>query len=107
MFNIINNATLVKVDCIVRKDESLEIEKFSRRRKSKIGDVEFWVIGKEDLILSKLKWAANSHSERQFDDVRKLQEAGVDEELLIARIKQMGLDNVWKAFETWKTRISK
>ena len=107
MFNIINSATLVKVDCIVRKDESFEIEKFSRRRKSTIAGVEFWVIGKEDLILSKLQWAAISHSDRQFEDIRKLQEAGVDEELLTNRIKRMDLEDVWSAFETWKTRVSK
>ena len=54
MFNIINNATLVKVDCMVKKNDPYEKEKFSRRRLSSIGGVEFWVIGKEDLILSKL-----------------------------------------------------
>jgi len=55
MFNIISNSTLVKVDCIVKKQDPFEIEKFERKRRTKIGETEFWVISKEDLVLSKLK----------------------------------------------------
>jgi len=107
MFNIINNATLIKVDCIVRKKDPFEIEKFSRRRRSDIGGVEFWIISKEDLILSKLKWAADSHSERQFEDIRDLLEGDIDQEFITERIARIGLADVWKVFEEWKIRIMK
>ena len=33
MFNIINNSTMVKVDCIVRKQDRFEIEKFTRQQR--------------------------------------------------------------------------
>jgi len=107
MFNIINNATLIKVDCIVRKKDPFEVEKFARRRLSESGGVEFWVIGKEDLILSKLKWAAQSHSERQFEDIRNLLEARTDEDAIRNLVLAMGLEDVWKAFEEWKIRVTK
>lgn len=107
IFNIINNSTLIKVDCIIRKDDQFEIEKFSRRRRSQIGGVDFWVISKEDLILSKLKWAADSHSERQFEDIENLLETGVDDPLVRDGISRSGLHDVWSAFEEWKTRAAK
>ncbi len=107
MFNIINNSTLIKVDCIVRKNDRFEIEKFARRHKSRIGSVSFWVIGKEDLILSKLRWAADSLSERQFEDIRNLLETVVDDSLLKDRIARAGLHDVWNGFEKWMTRVKK
>jgi hypothetical protein len=107
MFNIINNSTLIKVDCIIRKNDSFEIEKFARRRRSKISGVDFWVISKEDLILSKLKWARESHSERQFEDVRNLLETGTDDSFLEDQLLRMDLGDAWTAFEEWKTRVEK
>ena len=107
MFNIVNNSTLVKVDCIVKKKDQFEIEKFERKRRTKIGETEFWVISKEDLILSKLKWASGSHSERQFEDIQRLLESGVDDEFISEKIDQVGLNSVWQAFEEWKMRAAK
>lgn len=107
MFNIINNSTLIKVDCIVKKSDRFEIERFKRRRKTKIGESEFWVIDKEDLILSKLRWASVSHSERQFEDVQKLLESGADNKFLSEMIAGMELLDVWKEFEEWKIRAAK
>ena len=107
MFNIISNVTGVKVDCIVKKRDRLEDEKFKRRWRSKIGGTEFWVIAKEDLILSKLNWAKDSHSELQFRDIRGLLESGADEKILYESINQMGLTEAWKAFEKWKIQAEK
>lgn len=107
MFNIISNSTLVKVDCIIRKQDRFEVERFERRRKTKVGEVEFWVIGKEDLILSKLKWAAGSLSERQFEDVLRLIESGTDVDLLKESARKLGLTEVWDSFEVWKTQAAK
>lgn len=107
MFNIINNETLIKIDCIVKKTSRSELAKFTRRRRSLLGGVECWVISKEDLILSKLDWAKESHSEIQFRDVRNLIETGVDDEMLGSEIKDAGLESTWKAFEEWKIRAAK
>ena len=107
MFNIVNNSTLIKVDCIVRKRDRFEIERFARRRKTRLGPVEFWVIGREDLILSKLRWASESRSERQFEDIRRLMESGTDDASFHDEADKMGLTEVVKAFEEWKTRAEK
>src|SRR5687767_4766214 len=107
MFNILNNNTGVKVDCIIRKPTQFEADKFGRRRRSRIGDTEFWVITKEDLILSKLEWAKESHSERQFLDIRNLLESGADEAMIEHSIENQGLHEVWEAFTVWKTQVGK
>src|SRR5215217_5851713 len=44
MFNVLNFTTGVKVDFITRKPKSFEAAKFHRRRLSRIGETQFWVI---------------------------------------------------------------
>ena len=107
MFNVLNETTLIKVDFILRKPNRFETAKFERRRLSKIDGTEFWVISKEDLILSKLAWAKDSHSERQFEDVRTLLESGADMGVIDGEIQAEGLVDVWRAYLEWKTRIEK
>ena len=43
-----------------------EADKVGRRRESEIDGIGFWVISKEDLILSKLAWAKDSLSRNSF-----------------------------------------
>lgn len=107
MFNIISNSTFVKVDCILKKPDRFEVEKFGRRKENYLSGIKVWVIGLEDLILSKLKWARESFSERQFEDVRKLMEAGADRDLIRSQVVEMNLTSVWERFEQWKTQIRK
>lgn len=107
MFNVLNFTTGIKVDFITRKPNAFEAAKFDRRRKSKIGEIEFWVISKEDLILSKLGWAKDSHSERQFEDVRRLIESGSDAAMIDNEIEGQGLGGVWQAYIEWTTRAKK
>ncbi len=72
MFNIIHETLVVKVDCIVRKDSPYRLAEFERRRRVAIGDTSVWVVAAEDLVLSKLDWARDSHSALQLGDVRNL-----------------------------------
>jgi len=72
MFNLIHNQFHVKVDFIVRKDEPFRIEEFSRKRRFEIQGMETWVVSPEDLILAKLVWSKDSHSEMQLGDIRDL-----------------------------------
>lgn len=78
LFNVFSLTWLVKVDLILRKDDDFERHAFSGRRRYDAGGFVVWVIGKEDLILSKLLWAASTDSEFQLRDVRKLLASGVD-----------------------------
>ncbi|HSI87993.1 MAG TPA: hypothetical protein VK918_02990 [Pyrinomonadaceae bacterium] len=81
--------------------------KFERRRRAAIGNVEFWVISKKDLIVSKLEWAKSTHSELQFRDIRNLIESGADEALIETAIAELRLSETWEAFEKWKIQAPK
>jgi hypothetical protein len=107
MFNVLNFETGIKIDFITKKPNAFEAAKFERRRRSRIGEIEFWVIAKEDLILSKLSWAKDSHSERQFEDIRRLIESGADTEMIDNEIADQGLGAVWQAYLEWTIRAQK
>lgn len=66
LFNAINNEAFIKVDFIVRKSTEYRRLEFERRREVAIHDVKVWIVSKEDLIISKLYWASDSHSEFSF-----------------------------------------
>src|SRR5262249_22871698 len=72
MFNIIHYDNVMKVDFIVRKYTPYRREEFARRIAVEIDGVSVWLATAEDLVLSKLVWAAESHSEVQLLDVRNL-----------------------------------
>ncbi len=69
-FNIIHNTLIVKVDFIVRKHHAYRLEEFKRRRRATIDGIEVAIVSPEDLVLSKLVWARDSHPEVQLADVR-------------------------------------
>ena len=81
MFEVIHQETVIKVDCIVRKDDDYRRTEFDRRARVEIGEFTTFLVSKEDLILSKLEWAADSRSELQLKDVRNLMSTGYDTQL--------------------------
>jgi len=72
LFNIVHLERVVKVDFIVRKDSPYRREEFARRRSLMLDEAKVWLVSPEDLLLSKLSWAKDSHSELQLGDVRNL-----------------------------------
>jgi len=72
LFNVIHSNLIVKVDFIVKKDTPYRKNEFSRRFLVKIDNFKLWLVAAEDLILSKLFWAKDSHSEMQLNDIRNL-----------------------------------
>jgi hypothetical protein len=93
MFNMIHNALVVKVDCVVRKDTEYRREEFGRRRAVSIADQPIFIVAPEDLILSKLDWAKESRSQMQLDDVRNLLRSvqGLDMAYLNRWVNRLGL----------------
>src|SRR6516225_7271729 len=51
LFNLIHNESVIKVDCIVRKQTAFRLNEFNRRQRIKIEDFETWIVSKEDLII--------------------------------------------------------
>lgn len=93
-FNLIHNETVIKVDCIVQKRTDYRIVEFQRRQRISIEDFETWIVSKEDLIISKLEWAKDSHSEKQLTDVRNLLQTDYDRNYLQDWTGKLGLHNL-------------
>ncbi len=93
-FNAIHQHSLTKVDFMVRKQEEYRHHEFTRRVKMRVEGFEVWVVSKEDLILSKLDWARDSHSQRQLADVENLIASGCDMEYLRAWSVKLNLTDM-------------
>lgn len=72
IFNIIHLAEIIKVDFIIRKNSEFHLHEFSRKNKLLIDNLEINIVSLEDLIISKLIWAKDSHSEFQIKDIKNL-----------------------------------
>jgi hypothetical protein len=98
MFNMIHNALVVKVDCVVRKDTEYRREEFARRRAISVADQQLFIVSPEDLILSKLDWAKDSRSQMQLDDVRNLLRSvqGLDTAYLNRWADRLGLTTLYQ-----------
>lgn len=92
LFNLFHLTKLVKVDIIVRRDDEFQRHEFARRQRHELGGTTAWIISKEDLILSKLVWAAPSDSAFQLRDVRNLLASGVDDVYLNSWSAKLGVD---------------
>jgi hypothetical protein len=67
-FNAVS-PTATKVDFIVRKDHPFSAAEFGRRMRADLLGVPVMVASPEDLVIAKLRWAAETDSERQLRDV--------------------------------------
>ena len=95
LFNLIHNESVIKVDCIVRKQNEYRLAEFNRRQHIKIENFETWIVSKEDLILSKLFWAKDSHSELQLRDVKNLVSTGCDRDYIERWTRELDVANLW------------
>ena len=94
MFNLLHQETLVKVDCVLRKDDEFQKKVFSHRAKIKFSGFDVWIINKEDLILSKLNWAKNTKSEMQMRDVASIIRNGYDEKYVQEWAEKLGTEDL-------------
>lgn len=96
LFNLIHEESVIKVDCIVRKDSPYRQVEFERRQRIHIADFSTWIVSKEDLIISKLEWARDSESEQQIRDVKNLAASGYDVAYMERWTSELGLDKLWQ-----------
>ena len=94
LFNLIHNAGVMKVDCIIRKSTEYRRLEFDRRKQVVIDGIKVWIVSREDLIISKLWWAKDSHSEFQLRDVRNLLRADYDVNYLRLWTENLGLTDL-------------
>lgn len=79
MFNLIHQDSFFKIDCIIKKDSEFQRNAFENRQKVNYSDFDVWLIGKEDLIISKLLWAKDSRSDFQIRDIINLLKFGFEQ----------------------------
>jgi hypothetical protein len=94
IFNLIHQESVIKVDCIIRKGTEYRRAEFERRQRISILDFTTFIVSKEDLIISKLFWAKDSHSDVQLGDVRNLLATAYDAAYLQHWTSELGLDNL-------------
>jgi hypothetical protein len=95
MFNVLNQQTIIKIDCVIKKNDEFNLNAFSRRKRVNYsGDFEVWIISKEDLIVSKLNWAKTSKSEMQMRDVASLIRNDYDKDYVNFWIEKLGLKEI-------------
>jgi hypothetical protein len=107
MFNVINQEHGGKLDCIVMKDTEFARASFDRRYKVKVSGVEFWTTTREDLIVAKLSWARDTHSEMQIRDIANLTSTEYDSDYVADWVERLDLRNIWSEVEAWKIRQEK
>jgi hypothetical protein len=95
LFNAIHQESIIKVDFIVRKSSSYRRTEFERRQRIQVEAFSTWIVSKEDLIISKLHWAKDSHSEVQLRDVKNLVSSGCDHIYIERWTNELGLHNLW------------
>lgn len=97
MFNVIHEQFIVKVDLILRPNTDYARTAFERRRSCDLFGQTVSVITPEDLILAKLNWARESHSELQLNDVRALLRSGELDVFYIEKwVHKLELQSLWK-----------
>ena len=93
-FNLIHTRFIVKVDFIIRKNNEYRRTEFERRQLVQLDEMEIWIVSKEDLIISKLYWASDSHSDFQLRDVKKLLKSGYDSVYVNKWVSKLGLTDL-------------
>jgi hypothetical protein len=98
-WNIIHLPSVVKIDLIPRKNTPYRHAEFERRCRVDLAGLHLWIVSVEDLILSKLEWSRESHSEQQRRDVKLLLEAPMDRAYLDEWAVRLGLAGALKEAE--------
>jgi len=98
MFNLIYNRYVIKIDFIIKKSSAYQNAEFSRRKQVLIEQSPIWFVSAEDLVISKLLWAKDSHSDMQLKDVGNLIETvdNLDLKYIGNWVRELGLEQIYK-----------
>ena len=102
-FNIIDFATLWKIDFIFRQPSPFDAARFQRREVVEIAGVRMQTASAEDILLTKLWWAKLGESERQINDaagVIQVQGSNLNIDYVERWVAALELEQQWqKALE--------
>jgi hypothetical protein len=100
LFNVVDYATMWKVDFIIRQPTAFDASRFARRAVVEIAGVLLQAASPEDILITKLWWAKLGESERQIDDaagIIKVQSDNLDLEYVDRWVAVLELDDQWAA----------
>lgn len=97
-FNLLHQATGVKIDIVLQKDTEFSKTEFSRRKKvSLLPGFEAYIATPEDIVLKKLDFYREGNSEKHLEDVREIMAAtSLDLEYIQKWVSQLRLEDEWK-----------
>lgn len=98
-FNAIETSSGWKADFVVRKSRPFSREEFARRIDVDIEGTRLSVATAEDVVLTKLEWAARGGSERQIEDaVGILRSLGdrLDRSHIERWVRELGIEALWE-----------
>lgn len=101
MFNLIHNQHIIKIDFIMKKESKFQDFVFFRKKTVLIDNIPMCFISAEDLILAKLSWAKDPHSEIQLKDVSNILDSvnDLDKEYIEKRVCALGLAQIYQDVE--------
>ncbi|TAL20457.1 hypothetical protein EPN90_01010 [Patescibacteria group bacterium] len=97
-FNFIDGITGVKVDFWISTGDSFDVSRLKRRVAKKILGRDVYFSTPEDLILSKLRWYAESRSARHLEDIQSilaLSKEDLDADYLKKWLEKLGYVRLW------------
>jgi len=100
LFNVVDYATLWKVDFIIKQPTPFDASRFSRRSVVDIAGVLLYTASPEDILITKLWWAKLGESQRQIDDaagIIQVQGESLDLEYVNRWVGALDLDEQWTA----------
>jgi hypothetical protein len=100
LFNIVDYATMWKIDFIIRQPTAFDASRFARRGIVDIAGVMLYTASAEDILLAKLWWAKLSESELQIKDaagIIQVQGDSLDLGYVNRWVATLELDDQWVA----------
>ena len=100
LFNVIDYATMWKIDFIIRQPTEFDTSRFSRRGIVDIAGVMLYTASAEDVLLAKLWWAKLGESERRIRDaagIIQVQGEDLDRGYVNRWVATLELDDQWVA----------
>ena len=96
MFNVIHQETAFKIDLVIKKKTEFQRNAFERRKEIDFFGKNIYIITLEDLIISKLNWAKESLSEKQFNDVENLLQNEYDIDYVENWTDKLGVSHLYE-----------
>lgn len=101
-FNIIHHETGFKADVYLLGRDALHSWGMSHRRQIEVDGVPVWIAPPEYVVLRKLEYYREGHSEKHLRDIQSMLELSgdqIDKPELLDRITQSGLTREWADVE--------